>query len=218
MKTNQEYKNAALAVLKGNWAPAVVCTIVMMIISFGISMLSSLSAIVTVTDSALAAVISLTVLLLSFFFLLPLGFGYYQSFKLLCEEGDNRLTANMFRQAFGIYGRNLAAGLLMILYVFLWTLLFIIPGVIKSFAYAMIPFILKDYPELSANQAISLSQKMMKGHKFDYFWLMLSFIGWYLLGVLSLGLGYLWLIPYCYTSTVGFYEDVKKEYLEKSTL
>lgn len=218
MKTNQDYKNAALAVLKGNWAPAVVCTIVMMIISFGISMLSSLSAIVTVTDSALAAVVSLIVLLLSFFFLLPLGFGYYQSFKLLCEEGDNRLTANMFRQAFGIYGRNLTGGLLMILYVFLWTLLFIIPGVIKSFAYAMTPFIIKDYPELSANQAISLSQKMMKGHKFDYFWLMLSFIGWYLLGVLSLGLGYLWLIPYCYTSTVGFYEDVKKEYLEKSTL
>lgn len=218
MKTNQEYKNAALAVLKGNWAPAVVCTIVMMVISVGISLLSSSSALVTDPTSTLALVISMAVLLLSFFFLLPLGFGYYQSFKLLCEEGDNRLTANMFRQAFGIYGRNLAAGLLMILYVFLWTLLFIIPGVIKSFAYAMIPFILKDYPELSANQAISLSQKMMKGHKFDYFWLMLSFIGWYLLGVLSLGLGYLWLIPYCYTATVGFYEDVKKEYLEKSTL
>ena len=218
MKTNQEYKNAALAVLKGNWAPAVVCTIVMMVISVGISLLSSSSALVTDPTSTLALVISMAVLLVSLFFLLPLGFGYYQSFKLLCEEGDNRLTANMFRQAFGIYGRNLAAGLLMILYVFLWTLLFIIPGVIKSFAYAMIPFILKDYPELSANQAISLSQKMMKGHKFDYFWLMLSFIGWYLLGVLSLGLGYLWLIPYCYTSTVGFYEDVKKEYLEKSTL
>ena len=218
MKTNQDYKNAALAVLKGNWAPAVVCTIVMMIISLGVSLLSSSSALVTDPNSTLALVISLIVLLVSLFFLLPLGFGYYQSFKLLCEEGDNRLTANMFKQAFGIYGRNLAGGLLMCLYILLWTLLFIIPGLIKSFAYAMTPFILKDYPELSANQAISLSQKMMKGHKFDYFWLMLSFIGWYLLGMLSLGLGYLWLIPYCYTSTVGFYEDVKKEYLEKSTL
>ena len=76
----------------------------------------------------------------------------------------------------------------------------------------------KDFPELSVNQAINLSQKMMKGHKFDYFWLGLSFIGWILLGLLTLGIGYIWLIPYMYTSYAAFYEEVKKEYLENTTL
>jgi uncharacterized membrane protein len=77
----------------------------------------------------------------------------------------------------------------------------------------MTPFILKDNPELSANEAINLSQKMMKGHKFDLFYLMLSFIGWAFLGIFTLGIGYLWLMPYTYAAFAAFYQDLKKEYL-----
>ena len=82
----------------------------------------------------------------------------------------------------------------------------------------MTPFILVDNPELSANEAINLSKKMMKGHKFDLFWLELSFIGWILLGLLTLGIGYFWLMPYMYTSIAGFYQDVKADYESKQTL
>ena len=69
--------------------------------------------------------------------------------------------------------------------------------------------VLKDNPELSAIAAMKKTRQMMKGHKFDYFWLCLSFIGWLLLGILTVGIGYIWLIPYMQTTIGAFYDDVK---------
>lgn len=217
MKTNQDFKNAALEALKGNWAPAVVCTIVYLLISIGLSLVQPTvedpTAITRMQIAGMVAYMLLTLLVMG-----PLGFGFYQAFRVLLTEGDNKLTANCFKLTFGNYVKNVAAFLLVTLFTFLWMLLLIIPGIVKALAYSMTPFILKDFPELSVNQAINLSQKMMKGHKFDYFWLGLSFIGWLLLGILTLCIGYIWLIPYMYTSYAAFYEEVKKEYLENTTL
>lgn len=218
MKTNQDLKNAALEALRGNWAPAVVCTIIYLLLSIGISLLQPNIDDPTAALTGVQKIMMVAYVLLLFLVMVPLGIGYYQAFKVLFTDGDNKLTANCFRLSFGNYFKNVAAYLLMCLFIFLWTLLLIIPGIIKALAYSMTPFILKDFPELSVNQAINLSQKMMKGHKFDYFWLGLSFIGWILLGLLTLGIGYIWLIPYMYTSYAAFYEEVKKEYLENTTL
>ena len=218
MKTNQELKNAALEALRGNWAPAVVCTIIYLLLSIGISLLQPNIDDPTAALTGAQKIMMVANVLLLFLVMVPLGIGYYQAFKVLFTDGDNKLTANCFRLSFGNYFKNIAAYLLMCLFIFLWTLLLIIPGIIKALAYSMTPFILQDFPELSVNQAINLSQKMMKGHKFDYFWLGLSFIGWILLGLLTLGIGYIWLIPYMYTSYAAFYEEVKKEYLENTTL
>lgn len=218
MKTNQDLKNAALEALRGNWAPAVVCTIIYLLLSVGISLLQPNIDDPTAALTGAQKIMMVANVLLLFLVMVPLGIGYYQAFKVLFTDGDNKLTANCFRLSFGNYFKNVAAYLLMCLFIFLWTLLLIIPGIIKALAYSMTPFILKDFPELSVNQAINLSQKMMKGHKFDYFWLGLSFIGWILLGLLTLGIGYIWLIPYMYTSYAAFYEEVKKEYLENTTL
>lgn len=218
MKTNQDLKNAALEALRGNWAPAVVCTIIYLLLSIGISLLQPNIDDPTAALTGVQKIMMVAYMLLLFLVMVPLGVGYYQAFKVLFTDGDNKLTANCFRLSFGNYFKNVAAYLLMCLFIFLWTLLLIIPGIIKALAYSMTPFILKDFPELSVNQAINLSQKMMKGHKFDYFWLGLSFIGWILLGLLTLGIGYIWLIPYMYTSYAAFYEEVKKEYLENTTL
>lgn len=218
MKTNQDLKNAALEALRGNWAPAVVCTIIYLLLSVGISLLQPNIDDPTAALTGVQKIMMVAYVLLLFLVMVPLGIGYYQAFKVLFTDGDNKLTANCFRLSFGNYFKNIAAYLLMCLFIFLWTLLLIIPGIIKALAYSMTPFILKDFPELSVNQAINLSQKMMKGHKFDYFWLGLSFIGWILLGLLTLGIGYIWLIPYMYTSYAAFYEEVKKEYLENTTL
>lgn len=218
MKTNQDLKNAALEALRGNWAPAVVCTIIYLLLSIGISLLQPNIDDPTAALTGVQKIMMVAYVLLLFLVMVPLGIGYYQAFKVLFTDGDNKLTANCFRLSFGNYFKNIAAYLLMCLFIFLWTLLLIIPGIIKALAYSMTPFILKDFPELSVNQAINLSQKMMKGHKFDYFWLGLSFIGWILLGLLTLGIGYIWLIPYMYTSYAAFYEEVKKEYLENTTL
>ena len=76
----------------------------------------------------------------------------------------------------------------------------------------MTPYILEDNPELGAVDAIHRSRMMMRGHKFDLFWLYLSFIGWFLLSLLTLGIGFLWLVPYMETAQAAFYEEVKADY------
>lgn len=212
MKTNQDYKNAALAALKGNWAPVIVATIIYFVITIIVSLMSELYDPET-SAGAMAGVAILGWLVLSLFASIPLGVGYYNSLNLLLVEGDNQVTNNMFKIGYGNLLRNVGGMLLVGVFTFLWTLLLIIPGIIKSLAYSMTPFILKDYPELSANQAINLSMKMMEGRKFDLFYLYLSFIGWGILAIFTLGIGYLWLMPYMYTSTAAFYQNVKEEYI-----
>ena len=212
MKTNQDYKNAALAALKGNWAPVIVATIIYFVITIIVSLMSELYDPET-SAGAMAGVAILGWLALSLFASIPLGVGYYNSLNLLLVEGDNQVTNNMFKIGYGNLLRNVGGMLLVGVFTFLWTLLLIIPGIIKSLAYSMTPFILKDYPELSANQAINLSMKMMEGRKFDLFYLYLSFIGWGILAIFTLGIGYLWLMPYMYTSTAAFYQNVKEEYI-----
>lgn len=202
MKTNQEYKNAALAALKGNWKQALLITFVMFAIAVVPSLLGE-------TESTYAAFLSMAI---SVCVLMPLSVGIYAAFRRLYNEGHPELAKNAFNVAFGNWAHNVAGVLLTAVYTILWTLLLIIPGLIKSFSYALTPFILSDKPELSANEAIELSMKMMDGHKLDLFILYLSFIGWYLLAFLTLFIGMLWVAPYQYTTLVAFYEDVKAEY------
>ena len=94
-------------------------------------------------------------------------------------------------------------------------LLFIIPGIIKSFSYAMTYFIINDHPEYSINQAITESRRMMDGHKMEYFILCLSFIGWFILSCITLGIGFLWLIPYFYTTSAAFMKRLQRNITRK---
>ena len=105
--------------------------------------------------------------------------------------------------------------LLMYVYLMLWTLLLIIPGIIKSFSYSMTYFILNDHPEYTANQAITESRHMMNGHKMDYFLLCLSFLGWFILSILTYQSVYYGLAPYFYATSAAFYEEISKEYYKK---
>lgn len=228
MKTNQEYKKSALAALKGNWAPSVVATIIIFALAIIMIVPSAVleGAGQAATDMGHATSATATIGIISFALMLllpllvyyPLCYvGYSNTFRQLLVNGDARVTSNMFSNTFKGYWRNVWGGFLMMLFTYLWMLLLIVPGIIKAFAYSMTPYILKDYPELSANQAINLSIKMMKGHKFDYFYLQLSFIGWGLLSILTLGIGYIWLMPYMYASMAAFYEDIKNDYINKTT-
>ena len=94
------------------------------------------------------------------------------------------------------------------LYVLLWSILFIIPGIIASYRYAMTEYILADHPELTASEAINYSKQMMDGNKWRLFCLHWSFIGWEILCVFTLGIGNLWLIPYKQAATAAFYREV----------
>lgn len=224
MKTNQDYKNAALAALKGNWAPAVLATVIVVLIVIACILpeeIFSLTHKDVPTDPEAAMAFVRTALcfmglsiLLYIFIIYPLDLGYCNACKKLLVDHDNDMAGNTFRIALDGYGRKAWGMFLVWLFTFLWSLLFIIPGIVKTFAYAMTPFILEDNPELSAKAAIDRSVAMMKGHKFDLFYLCLSFIGWALLAILTLGIGLLWLMPYMQTSIVSFYEDVKEQYEE----
>ena len=97
------------------------------------------------------------------------------------------------------------------LYVFLWSLLFYIPGVIASYSYAMVGYILAENPELSPSEALDESKRLMNGRRWNLFCLDFSFIGWHILCVLSLGVGYIWLVPYIQASYAEFYRRAKLE-------
>ena len=101
-----------------------------------------------------------------------------------------------------------ATRFLKILYCLLWSLLFIIPGIIASYSYAMTGYILAEHPELTASEAIARSKEMMSGNRFRLFCLHLSFIGWAILCVFTFGIGNLWLIPYRQAAAAAFYREV----------
>ena len=109
------------------------------------------------------------------------------------------------------YGRNIGALLLIAIKTILWTCLFIIPGIIKYFEYSIIPYILADDPEISSKDAFKKANQMMKGNKWRLFKLDFSFIGWYLLCVLTLGIGTFFLIPYTCAATAEFYVELKNK-------
>lgn len=98
------------------------------------------------------------------------------------------------------------------LYTFLWTLLLIIPGIIKSYEYQMIPYILGEHPDMEMDEVFALSKSMMYGNKWKAFVLDLSFLGWYILNGLTLGiLGIFYLNPYVYQTQAGLYQALKEE-------
>lgn len=97
------------------------------------------------------------------------------------------------------------------LYTFLWTLLLIIPGIVKSYAYRMVPYILSEEPDLEADTAIQKSMDMTQGEKMNMFILDLSFIGWYILGALMLGIGIFFVHPYYEATYAQLYDTLKNK-------
>ncbi len=213
MQTNQYYKNAALSRLKGNWSPVVVATIVFIVLS----LICSSSNLIGGSESGMSLPVANILAMsgvsfvLGVFVLGPASIGYVNSILLMYQTGNTDVTSNMWRAATGDYLHKVLGYFFMSLKIFLWCLLLFVPGIVMSFAYAMTPFILDEHPELSAWEASTRSREMMKGHKFDLFYLYLSFIGWGILSVLTCGIGFIWLIPYMQMSVAAFYEDLKAE-------
>lgn len=186
--TNRDYKMLAKQKLDGHWG---ICIVLYLIVS---------------AISALAAEIAGVAYL---FVIGPLMVGVCTMMLNLFREGDTKFV-NMF-DGFKHYPTNMVTGLLVNLFTFLWTLLFIIPGIVKSYAYAMTYYIQHDHPEMSGRQAIDASQKMMYGHKADLFFLDLSFIGWYILVILTFGVLSIYVWPYHQAARCAFYEQLLKE-------
>ena len=100
----------------------------------------------------------------------------------------------------------------------LWSCLLVVPGIIKSFSYSQAQLIIAENPTMSANEAITLSRKMMDGHKWEYFVFILSFILWFLLVGVTFGIAGIYVIPYVQTAQINFYKKVKAEYAAKENM
>lgn len=125
----------------------------------------------------------------------------------LVANQSQRPFATLFER-FDILFKALLLQLAMGIFIFLWTLLLIIPGIIAAYRYSMAPYLMAQNPNLGVMEAIGMSKKMMMGHKGRLFILELSFIGWAILCVFTLGIGYLWLLPYMNASEAAFYMDL----------
>ena len=134
----------------------------------------------------------------------------YADFLLKQHDGKETNFNDLFSK-FDFFGTGFAQHFLRRLYIALWSLLLIIPGIIKGYAYAMTPFILAENPHLTASQAIRLSEDLMDGHKSELFVLDLTFLGWDFLAALSLNLGNLALNPYKNAAYAAFYRQLQTE-------
>lgn len=138
-----------------------------------------------------------------------LQLGYAQ-FLLKQHDGQDAQFNDLFSQ-FHRFGTGFAQRFLRILYTSLWSMLLIVPGIIKGYSYAMTPFVLAEYPQLSASQAIAWSEELMNGHKTDLFILDLTFFGWDFLSLLTLNLGHVFLNPYRNAAYAAFYRQLQAE-------
>lgn len=148
--------------------------------------------------------------LLTFFLFMPLSWGYQISTLQTSRTGLEPEISTLI-SGYKDYWRITGTYLLMLVYVTLWSLLLVIPGIIKTFSYAMTGYVLRDNPELSFNGAIERSMALMQGHKMELFVLYLSFIGWFILAMLTCGIGFLWLYPYVQMSITKFYESLLED-------
>lgn len=130
-----------------------------------------------------------------------------------CRHYDLGNLGFAFKQ--GRYGNVVKVQLIRGIKEFLWFLVFIIPGIIKGYAWCLVPYILADNPHLDHKRALQLSDKMTMGHKAEIFVLELSFIGWYLLGALCCGVGVMFVNPYHDSTMAELYMQLRHEALQR---
>lgn len=145
----------------------------------------------------------------------PLSIG--MSAICLRQVRDNSQPVNIAECFYGFTGdrlsRSMVTGLLVNIFTALWSLLFVIPGIVKSYSYSMAYFISLDRPELSATQCIDESKRIMNGNKMRLFLLDLSFIGWYIVGAICFGVGTLWVDAYHSMARANFYDELCKSFV-----
>lgn len=198
MESIKVYKDRAIESLSGNWGKGAIASLVFLLVFYVPAL------IINIASPSEANVGNLWYLVL-----LPLSWGI-TVFFLGIARGEAMSYGQLF-DGFKDYGRIFTTTFLVGLYTVLWSMLLVIPGVIKGYSYMMTPYILKDNPEMKNNEAIEKSMEMMNGHKMDLFMLDLSLIGWAILCMITLGIGFLFFYPYQYTAHAHFYEDLKKE-------
>ena len=194
MISNKQIRANARTVLggnifAGNWLLALV---IGLIHTFGLKLLDNFAGIGSL-------------LLLSF-----LTYGYACVFLPIIRAKKEKVEIPAYFGGTEQIGGLVVLSLMTNLFVFLWSLLFIIPGFVKAYAYSMAPYIKYDHPEYGWKRCLDESKAMMKGYKWKLFCLNLSFIGWNIVGMLCFMVGSYWVLPYTKAAQVCFYEELKK--------
>lgn len=227
-KISYDIKKEAKEALRGRWKDAILLNIIPIILAIGLNSAGVFVFYITtfghhepewytqISSSFGSSVIQFI------FSIITIGI----SFSLL-DVVRNREDAPMYpNQAFRLFNSYdfvpiILINLLILVFTTLWTFLFIIPGIVKGYAYSQANFIYKDLSThtdvkgMNATAFIDESRQLMDGHKGRLFWLDFSFIGWYLLGALTLGLAYIFITPYIETCHAVFYDDLaKNKYLK----
>ena len=166
----------------------------------------------TVFSGIVLLVIGLAFILIRIFVLAPFEVGGSRFFIENSMEKAG-LGNILFGFQNGYYGKTVWTLFLKNLYIFLWSLLLLIPGIVKAYEYRMVPYLLADYPELSTEEAFRISREMMNGEKMNTFILDLSFIGWYILSGITCNLvGIFYLYPYKYATDAELFLVLKQNY------
>lgn len=189
MPTSAELRAIARKSLSGNWLPAVGITLLYTVIIGVLSYIPYIGGI--------------GVLLLGG----PLTLGLITYFVRLVR--NERPLVGVLFNSFDRFAVSFLVYLLVQIFVFLWSLLLIVPGIIAALRYSQAFFILRENPKIEVMEAIRQSKEMMKGHKGRLFVLYISFIGWAILACIPFGLGFIWLYPYMLAAQAAFYEDLK---------
>ncbi|MFB7642561.1 DUF975 family protein [Peribacillus butanolivorans] len=207
-----ELKREALLSLKGKWGVAVSLMLLLFLINVILPMIVEVIGSGGFTqwfvqeETPVWSDIFGTVLSIA---LIPLTIATTWFYLNIVRKGNPDIP-----EVFAIYKEGktsfkiIGASILQGIFIFLWSLLFIIPGIIKSLSYSQLFFLLKDHPQLTVLEAFSESKKRMKGLKWKYFLMHLSFIGWGILCIFTLGIGFLWLAPYAGTTMAAFYNEL----------
>lgn len=203
MKTkNAVLMKMALETLSGKWGLAVGTYLVYSLI-MGVFQINYREAPEMIAPILMSVSFSLALIIGG-----PMALGL-ATFSLALSRNQNAKFEQLF-SGFKNFGVSLGAYLLMALFVFLWALLLIIPGIIAAISYSITFYIMADDRSIGAMAAIDKSKEMMAGYKWKYFCLYCRFIGWFFLCILTLGIGFLWLVPYIQVSLAKFYDDVKE--------
>ncbi|MBQ7453412.1 MAG: DUF975 family protein [Clostridia bacterium] len=145
----------------------------------------------------------------------PLYVAESKLFLKQARTGEKMNIIDVFSGFSDDFGGNCILGLMQTLFIFLWSLLFIVPGIIKAYAYSMAYFIKVDHPEYDWKECLDRSQEMMLGRKWKLFVQDLSFIGWIIVGILCFGIGLLWVDPYIFAARTQFYKAIVDEEKEE---
>jgi uncharacterized membrane protein len=192
MKTeNAVLMSQAKESLKGKWGLAIGTVFVYLMIVLGIQLIPIAGIVISLLVSG--------------------AFGLGLAHFSLNISRDNSPKFEDIFKGFNNFGTAIGTYLLMLLFIFLWMLLLTIPGIIAALSYSMTFYILADDPSLGPKEALDKSKEMMYGYKMKYFFLSMRFLGWALLCLLTLGIGFLWLMPYMQVSVAKFYDDLKSD-------